>query len=271
VPTKTLGWKPSCKCKEFICQQCGFVLDSKRGKITITKEGLSNMPEGVQGRQKTTDILQPPLLSERSAETDTDQLPTVREPISTSESSISVLQQEMFNEMGSYSPTEFQRREDFKQPGLRLDLDAEKTRNSQIRIHLGTSLSDGAETKACSPTERSRSSPEWQSDGQQTRKPRGASEADTRSETQADISSYLPELQPRVYYPESCPRCGGRIVARTPKTVSAKVLDCFSGSGTTPLVADKLGWIGNGSTAGWPRTGSTKMRRCWRNKEKIHG
>jgi DNA modification methylase len=38
----------------------------------------------------------------------------------------------------------------------------------------------------------------------------------------------------------ACPRCGGRFVRRPSPTVAATVLDCFGGSGTVGLVADRL-------------------------------
>jgi DNA modification methylase len=242
VSTSTTGWSPSCQCNELACTVCSFVLDQpheERSSSTI--HIMSDVREVVPPVEEARPVLFSQVLRAETEHASENNLQTVRHGNPTDESSPTVLRQVLRDEVDSESSAGLQGRADTEQPRLFPDPQAGSSECAEIGLHHGAPISDGRETGPSIAGSRDCPSHQREQEGQ----PAAKSGADRkqqrpRQNAQTHVSCDLPEMQPRVSDAGPCPCCGGRLVRRPLPTKPATVLDCFGGSGTAGLVADRL-------------------------------
>jgi hypothetical protein len=241
---RTSGWRPTCRCVAGICSTCAVVLKWTHDKETpSTREDVSELPSSVSSLEEPAGVLPAGVLrSGAKTCTPNQELPEVRCNVSDTAlpSSHAVLQQEMRDHLDCAASGEQSRlvqRPEGVHPGLSANAsirDEGGLRDAAPTGHGGTPGSLSAPRRSCPPQESSEGrqpTGELRSDGQ----------AGARRDENAQVHGDVSMLRSHVPDQRTCPYCRGAVVVAPLQPVPATVLDCFVGSGTTLIAADRLG------------------------------
>lgn len=241
VTTSTIGWLPSCACEVYWCERCALVVDPMNGETSpSTIHPVSDMCENVSPIQEGGPILQSAMLSRSSEEIGTDIVRTMPEDVHAESGERQILQQVLFSEMDSQTQINGQGLVDYVQR-IQADSEAGSPEREPRRLRTGTSSGDGTQVEAASDQSGSCPSQEWQSLGQSIGKPGTNGKTSARRSTKASLHSDVPSLSEELPGSRQCQNCGSRVEGTTPAPVPCVILDCFSGAGTSLMVADRLG------------------------------
>jgi len=241
--TKTLGFRSTCKCGGWACATCGYVTVSQYGNNT-TNEKVEIMPSmqeklPVDSNEKAH-LLQSKMLLPVREETPGPSMRIMREGISATEPQGQVLQQILLKSLDSATPN-FMEGMDENIEGLRGDIPTDASCGLKRRICDGTSPCRGEAAGEISGEERSGSPPESHQRRQSRRKSNSRNPPKPQSVAQGESHCDMPALPQKVSADRTCPRCSGKLILRPLAPAPSVILDCFSGAGTTGLVAARLG------------------------------
>ena len=245
------GWlvefdAPVCACNASCiqCGRCGFVLDSRhehRGSITAYI--VPKLWEGLPAEPQPQDVLQPSVLpgSDEGTEAD-DDLRLVRPDVHRSAQYPDSAQTVLFEGLCG----EVQRPESNDQQGLDDHLEGlpaypptGPSERDDTGLRDGAPTGDGGPSGAVPDQHGSGPPSERRQDRQPDREPAADDQAGPRQPPPADLLRDMPELRSHLPDAGECPHCGCT-EWRPPDTRPAVVLDCFAGSGTVGLAADRL-------------------------------
>jgi DNA modification methylase len=273
----TIGWSASCACQSLRCVSCSHVLETWNARTkqsvsdvrqtgravgkhapeevlrlamlqgvtaaengeTIGRQAVSDVRQDVSAVDSPGQILQPHLSRQQGEEAKAATVPPMRQGVYAAEPPAEKVLEALRGSMGSNQQGLNERLDD-NQHRLQIDLEEGPSEREQGRIRSGASLSDGEETSSIPDGERGCPSQEWGSAGQSDQQSGTYGEAPARRTPKAGLSCDVPALSGGVPDARKCPHCGSDTEWTTPDTVPATVLDCFAGSGTTLLVADRL-------------------------------
>lgn len=205
-----VGWRPGCACNAGVCEACGFVLEWPHVEETASSTKLPAVRQGNQ-QYLGDEVLR-----------------------------------EGLRERLDGGASEVDQRPDRKSEGLHPDPGEEPSDGEPGGLRDGASPRHGPLSTEEPAPRRGGPSPERGPVGQPGRESPANAETDARpgDEPRQASPDEMPGLWTRVPGEEErplrpkCPKCGSSRVSRT---VPCEVLDPFSGSGTTLLVAAKNG------------------------------
>ncbi len=236
-------------CPEFVCSECGHVLDSHIKDTVRTGtngNGLCALRSGVSKASvasDTNEILQSKMrIGSKDADAKSDSLRKLRgaSDLGSQEPTETVLQCSLpMQTYGEESPND--EGVDDHDQGVCDDSSARSSESNGGWVRDGASARHGKGNGASPSAHRSRSSQGRQPEAQLTGKPGSSDEAETRPSAESpDGQDPLPSLRGGNSSVPSCPRCKANL-ARVGAVSPGQVLDPFGGAGTTGLVADRLG------------------------------
>ena len=236
----TTGWAPSCQCKTLRCLSCAFVLDTTHeNRKASTKHRVSELRSDVQAVDQRSEVLQPVVLRDGKPDAAGSDLLAVREGLSPAHYAQPVLFEALCSEMDRKEPIHNKGVDDHHQR-LQANSQARPSEGERGWLRDGASVGDGKVVGPL-PDGRGGSSPQEREQERQSVGQSGVdAEAPTRQRQETAVLRDMPALPTDVPDTRPCPHCGSRTAWTTPNTVPAVVLDCFIGSGTTALVADRL-------------------------------
>lgn len=220
----TLGWEPTCECKEECCTKCGVVLaySDNKGVFYDDTQETSESHTNAHLRMVQSKVQEPGELS-RTEE--------------------SVLFKEVQGYLDGEKPSN-NNREACDNEGVRADSPSGTSRSIEVRVRDGAQTGDGEVSKEEAPEKRGSPPHKRKKKRQSTSKPGTDAQKEARqiSETSPDGKPALPSLpRPRALL-DSCPHCGStELVVRALDPDASRVIDPFSGSGTTVLTALRMG------------------------------
>jgi len=244
-PTKTIGWT-KCNCVNITCIKCeqSIPYGSKKHKEIVDaickpgkKEGIPERMVEKKGQGLEQKISETRLSDMREGilrEEESDNLqPKMCNPASYSEGD----SQHIPKGGISRKDMELEGRRDKNKFGIYLQKSLHQTPpQEQERIRLETSTRNGEEDKQIFDAVRARSSQKREKERQQNR------ESGNSGNNTTSGRDYLSTLQQENQCEIECPKCGGNTYKFTHKEFEPGiVLDPFVGSGTTLLVARRLG------------------------------
>lgn len=225
----TIGWQSTCKCQELYCEKCCTVLDypHHRGGLTHEQDRRTSEVRDATHLRRMQERLSEP---------------------SQGRQDFSVVQPGVCGTMDGTSAAA-DRSEEIRQPNqgqerLYLDLESNTPPCQQGRLHHGTSPGDGEGARSAAQAKRDCPSSERKEGRQSSGEPRSDAQARPRPDTQATTKARrktMSSLSPDSLHLGTCKACGYPLVTRTPAPVPQVVLDIFVGSGTTGMVALRLG------------------------------
>ncbi|HEY2418588.1 MAG TPA: site-specific DNA-methyltransferase [Steroidobacteraceae bacterium] len=237
----TTGWAPSCGCVSFRCVTCSFVLDTNHeNREASTKQIVPDMRGGVQAVGAAEPVLQPSLLRTAGEEAKANSVPSMREGLHAAELPAETMFGPVRASMDSGSPG-FDEGLDDNLKGLQATAKAGPSERDRLWLCDGASAGDGEEARQASHPERGGSPQEWEQAGQPSSQSGVNGKARSRRIAKASLHCDMPTLPEGLSDERQCPDCGSRLERTAPATSPCVVLDCFSGAGTTALVADRLG------------------------------
>jgi len=236
---ETLGWAPSCQCNELRCTKCSFVLDTTDARVSSTTEEMRPMRDDIPRQEAADDLLQPGLLDDGGSDFAGSRMPVVQKDVPTQNGPHSPLFEALCVEMDGTEPLNHEGLDD-NQQGLQAALSSGPSQREGGWLCDGASGGDGEEAGQASASDRGGASQERGSAGQPDRQSGANGKAGARRRAQSRLHGDLPMLQDGVPGERECPHCGSRMEWSAPNPVPCTVLDCFVGSGTTALVADRL-------------------------------
>lgn len=239
-PKATVGWQPTCECYELRCRLCASVLDSNDARISSTTEPMRPMREIVFNKKARDEVLQQSVLACGNPSSSRSGLPLVQDDVSANLGSNSDVLKTVCPEMERSEPQHNEGLDDHEH-GISFDFNSIASECEQLRLCAGTSLSNGKEARTASDQERGGTPQERRSSGQQNPKPSIDGQTRTRRRAKTRLHGDVPPLQESVSDARQCPHCGSRLERTAPLPRPCVILDPFFGSGTTGLIADRLG------------------------------
>lgn len=238
--TTTTGWAPSCGCEELRCVGCDFVLDTRNAKgVPSTAADMRTLRCAIPGHEAANEVLQPNVLRGGVPHSSRPQLQAMRPDVSPQINADPPLLEAMRGKVGSEASAEHQGLDD-NAARIQADPAPRSSECGQIRVYSGTSPSDGESARAAADERGSGSSQKRRSAGQPDRELGTDAEASARRGQETAVLCDVSTLSDDVSGARKCPHCGSCAHWTTPNTVPATILDCFGGSGTVGLVADRL-------------------------------
>lgn len=232
VEARTIGWEPTCDCGR--CHDCGLVIEY--GNVQHHTSCLPDVREELPG-QASSSVLQQEMsaASVDSAEA----LPGVRQEVQAKSKQRKAVRQNVRCEVDGEESQVIEGRTDSIKSRLCADLDAGSSECDEQELCDGTSLGDGKAPQAISDKERDSSSQGRRQAEQSAEQSYPDGQARTRQTASPHIPRQVPVLWNGVSGEGQCPRCRGRFVAA--EVVPARVIDPFSGAGTTAVACRRLG------------------------------
>lgn len=239
--TTTTGWRPGCACDQLLCATCDTVVDSTHGtKQAGTNAGMSDLRDEIPSVEKDTSPLHTDLLREKPAEIAGHNVSPVQESVPTNGRTGSILQSPLRKPLDIGAQEIDKGLDDYHQ-GLQADIDTRPPERERVRVCDGASAGDGKSPGSVADKGRNRPPQERRPARQSTRESRSDGQAQARRHPKTDLSRDVPGLSEGVPGEGQCSHCGSRLNRVIPARVPAVVLDCFGGSGTVGLVAERLG------------------------------
>ncbi len=235
----TKGFRPSCECKEHYCTECGFVLQSGNGTNTHSAH-MRSLRQDLSEPQENSEVLQR-RVQEQGAEDSTGQgMSTLQEGVSTRETRSGILQQAVFIDGDSAQSPELT---GVVQDDARIhsNLQTGSPQLDKSGLCDAAPFSDGGSSGSLAGTQRSSASHQRREGGQSPGKSDSDEQEQTRPNAKPPMGGSVPELQSSVPHSGTCPRCKSPLEEKPALTQPGIVLDIFMGSGTTALVARRLG------------------------------
>jgi DNA modification methylase len=238
---ETIGWRPTCSCEDWRCPKCAIVLDNiNDARVSSTAARVRELRQDVSSEEARNQVLQSPMLARSDPQVARSHLPLVQDDVPTQRREDPPLLEAMRPTMERAESIDDPRVDD-NFGRLQTDPSAGTSECEQIRLRVRTPPSHGEEARAVLDEGRSRSPQERHPPRQSDRQPRTDAKASTRRQSKAGLHGDLSGMQGSVSHQGQCPHCGSLLERTTPAAVSATILDCFLGAGTTGLVADQLG------------------------------
>jgi hypothetical protein len=217
---------------------------ANNGEEEVDTEGsVCGLRSAVQEteREKGSQVLFDEMQKQGTEEAVGQRVRAVRESVSSWKSSTGCVLQEVCDEVGCQDSEHIEKRSSENIQGVRLDLESRTSVSvGEQGVCSGASPRDGASDGKDSQDKRSSASQKWSKGRQPPGESRIAVTDGARKSAEADIHGDVPVLPNGLSNKRECPHCGSELIER-PAVGHARVLDPFSGTGTTGQTACFLG------------------------------
>ena len=233
---KTIGWHASCKCNLVKCATCTLVLDSANQPICGQDEKLHSVRSSIHATQAEQLVLQSKVLFQ-SKEIARPKMSGMQQNVPPDQQAPEILRTALCESRNDQTPQECPRVV-CNDEGIQTGLQAGFSRCGEIGLHNGTPISDATTLGSNAQNLGNSSSLEQEQIGQQDREFRVDDQERARPVTDGAKGCDVPPLQIELSRNRACPVCLGEKFIDA--VVPAVILDPFSGSGTSGLVAARL-------------------------------